>query len=73
MFASMLPGPLASLHFTKLDLGSVPIRVSRVDTHKTETGGVQLDMDIDWEGKSDIDLDGKMVPKMVIRLSPLIS
>lgn len=65
MFASMLPGPLATLHFTKLDLGSEPLRLSKVDTHKTEMGGIKLDMDIDWEGKSDIDLDGKMVPKMV--------
>lgn len=30
MFKEMLPGPLASLHFTKLDLGTVPIRMDNV-------------------------------------------
>lgn len=30
MFQEMLPGPLASLHFTQLDLGSVPIRMDNV-------------------------------------------
>lgn len=64
MFASMLPGPLATLHFVKLDLGPVPLRVSRVDVLRTELGGIKLDMDVDWEGKCDIDLDGKMVPKL---------
>lgn len=65
MFASMLPGPLASLKFVKLDLGSIPLRVSAVDVHKAENGGMKLDMDVIWEGDSDIDLDGKMVPKLV--------
>lgn len=30
MFKEMLPGPLASLHFTQLDLGTVPIRMDNV-------------------------------------------
>lgn len=64
MFASMLPGPLATLHFVKLDLGPVPLRVSRVDVSRTERGGIKLDMDVDWQGKCDVDLDGKMVPKL---------
>ncbi|ROW02278.1 hypothetical protein VSDG_02300 [Cytospora chrysosperma] len=67
MFASMLPGPLASLKFVKLDLGSIPLRVSAVDVHKAENGGMKLDMDVIWEGDSDIDLDGKMVPKLGIQ------
>ncbi|KUI60273.1 Extended synaptotagmin-2 [Cytospora mali] len=67
MFASMLPGPLASLKFVKLDLGNIPIRVSAVDVHKVENGGMKLDMDVIWEGDSDIDLDGKMVPKLGIQ------
>ena len=66
MFKTMLPGPLASLHFTKVDLGPVPIRVSAVDVHKADNDGIKLDMDITWDGKSDIELDGKMVPKLVI-------
>ncbi|KAK1966194.1 C2 domain-containing protein [Colletotrichum sublineola] len=66
MFATMLPGPLASLKFVKLDLGNVPMRVSEVDVHKVDNGGIKLDMDVTWEGKSDIELDGKMVPKLGI-------
>lgn len=65
VFASMLPGPLSSLHFTKLDLGDVPIRFSKVEVTKTENDGIKLDMDLDWEGDCDIDLDGQMVPKLV--------
>jgi len=66
MFASMLPGPLATLRFVKLDLGPVPMKVSEVDVHKTDHGGIKLDMNVTWEGKSDIELDGNMVPKIGI-------
>ncbi|KZL67596.1 C2 domain-containing protein [Colletotrichum tofieldiae] len=66
MFATMLPGPLSSLKFVKLDLGHVPMRVSEVDVHKADNGGIKLDMDVIWEGKSDIELDGNMVPKLGI-------
>jgi len=66
MFASMLPGPLASLRFVKLDLGPIPMKVSEVDVHKTDHGGIKLDMNVTWEGKSDIELDGNMVPKFGI-------
>lgn len=62
---STLPGPLANLKFVKIDLGDVPLRVSAVDTHKTPLGGIQLEMDVTWESKSDIELDGSMVPKIV--------
>ncbi len=65
IFASTLPGPLATLRFVKLDLGHVPMRVCEVDVHKVHNGGIKLDMDVIWEGKSDIELDGKMVPKLV--------
>lgn len=65
IFASTLPGPLATLRFIKLDLGPIPMRVSEVDVHKVDNGGIKLDMDVIWEGKSDIDLDGHMVPKLV--------
>lgn len=65
MFAKMLPGPLASLHFVKIDLGKVPMRFSNVDVHKTEHEGIKLDMDLDWDGQCDIELDGTMVPKIV--------
>lgn len=65
ILASTLPGPLGNLRFTKLDLGPVPIRLSDVDVHKTSTGGIKLDVNVTWESKSDIELDGKMVPKIV--------
>jgi hypothetical protein len=65
MFATMLPGPLATLKFVKLDLGTVPIQISEVDTHKTDNGGIKLDMNVIWEGQSDIELDGNMIPKVV--------
>ena len=35
MFKETLPGPLSSLHFTKLDLGTVPIRMDNVSTSRT--------------------------------------
>ncbi|KAH9906296.1 hypothetical protein F4778DRAFT_769430 [Xylariomycetidae sp. FL2044] len=66
MLAQTLPGPLSSLHFAKLDLGPVPLHLSKVDVHKTAGGGVKLDMDADWDGKCDVELDGKMIPKMGI-------
>jgi Ca2+-dependent lipid-binding protein len=62
---STLPGPLANLRFVKLDLGNVPIRFSNVDVHKTTSQGIKLDMDMNWEGVCDIELDGNMVPKVV--------
>lgn len=65
ILASTLPGPLSSLRFTKVDLGQEPIRISEVDVHKTQNGGIKLDMDIVWDGKSDIDLEGSLVPKLV--------
>ncbi|KKY37299.1 putative c2 domain-containing protein [Diaporthe ampelina] len=67
ILASTLPGPLSSLRFTKLDLGQQPIRISEVDVHKTQNGGIKLDMDILWDGKSDIDLEGSLVPKLGIK------
>lgn len=39
MFKTMLPGPLASLHFTKIDLGPVPLRLSNAKTTRTEADG----------------------------------
>lgn len=67
MFKTMLPGPLASLHFTKVDLGSVPMVFSNVRVTKTATDGIKLDLNVDWNGKCDIQLDGDMIPKLVSR------
>lgn len=65
MFKTMLPGPLASLHFTKVDLGPAPMRLSNVLATKTDTNGIKLDMNVDWEGQCDIELDGNLIPTLV--------
>ncbi|KAK8044396.1 hypothetical protein PG993_004420 [Apiospora rasikravindrae] len=66
MFATMLPGPLAGLRFVKIDLGDVPLSIAAVEVHKTDLGGIKLDMDVVWDGKSDVELDAHMVPKIGI-------
>ncbi|EMD62409.1 hypothetical protein COCSADRAFT_94390 [Bipolaris sorokiniana ND90Pr] len=64
ILATTLPGPLANLRFVKIDFGHIPIGFSNVDVHKTSAGGIKLDMDMNWEGVCDFELDGKMVPKI---------
>jgi hypothetical protein len=68
MFKKMLPGPLATLHFTKVELGPVPMVLSNVKVTKTPHDGIKLDLNLDWHGKCDIELDGDMIPK-VVRIS----
>ncbi|KAK4159966.1 hypothetical protein QBC43DRAFT_326183 [Cladorrhinum sp. PSN259] len=63
MFGTMLPAPLNSLFFEKIDLGTVPMAFSNIDVHKVE-GGIKLDLDLDWQGDCDIEMNGKMVPKI---------
>ncbi|KAH3942737.1 hypothetical protein HBH53_185400 [Parastagonospora nodorum] len=63
---STLPGPLKNLKFVKLDLGHVPLTFTNVDVHKTTAQGIKLDMDVNWEGVCDIELDGSSVPKIGI-------
>jgi hypothetical protein len=65
MFKTMLPGPLATLHFTKIELGATPITVSNVKVTKTPHDGIKLDLNVDWGGQCDIQLDGQMIPKVV--------
>ena len=65
MFKTMLPGPLKTLHFTKIDLGTVPLRLNGVLVTKTETEGIKLDMNVDWDGECDIKLDADMMPELV--------
>ncbi|KAF5982817.1 Extended synaptotagmin-3 [Fusarium coicis] len=65
MLDQMLPGPLANLRFVKLDFGPTPIKFSNVDVHKTELEGIKLDMDLDWDGQCDFELDASMVPKII--------
>ena len=58
MFAEMLPGPLKSLKFVKLDLGAIPIQLDNVVVHKLadDRSSVQFDLDIIWDGECDIQL-----------------
>ncbi|XMA09885.1 hypothetical protein WAI453_002676 [Rhynchosporium graminicola] len=67
MFKTMLPGPLATLHFTKIDLGHVPLSLSNVLVTKTELGNIKLDMNVDWAGQCDIQLDGNMIPSLGVK------
>lgn len=69
MFKTMLPGPLKTLHFTKIDLGPVPLRLSNAKTTKTENDGIKLDLNVDWVSKSDIELDADMMPAVVSRFA----
>lgn len=69
MFGKMLPSPLNSLHFEKIDLGQTPIHFSNVDVHKLENEGIKLDLDLNWDGRCDIEMNGNMIPKFVSRWS----
>lgn len=60
MFAEMLPGPLSSLKFTKIDLGKTPLTFDNIDVHKHESKDeMKLDVDILWDGDCDIELESK--------------
>jgi len=85
MFKEMMPGPLATLHFTKIDLGTVPIRLDNVTIHDVnlEENTLQFDMDVVWDGNCDIKLKAdyigsfgvksiKMRGRMSILLRPLV-
>lgn len=61
MFKEMLPGPLSSLHFVKIDLGKVPIKFDNVDVHKREKGAIKLDIDVKWDGQCDIELAANII------------
>ena len=84
MFQEM-PGPLRTLHFTKIDLGTVPIRLDNVCVHDVdlESNTLAFDLDIVWDGNCDIklkaDLIGsfgvksiKMKGRMSILMRPLV-
>jgi len=53
MFKDMMPGPLSGLHFTKIDLGSIPIRMDNVVVHKVDAKNntLQFDLDLVWDGR----------------------
>jgi hypothetical protein len=65
IFAATLPSPLNTLVFEKVDLGIIPIQFSNVGVTKTENEGIKLDLDLDWDGRCDIELNASMIPKIV--------
>jgi len=63
LFAEALPGPLKTLHFSKLDFGNVPPKLDKVDVHTlSDDKFTKLDLDVTWEGKCDIDLEADVCP-----------
>ena len=56
MVKDLLPGPLKALEFTRVSLGSKPVRVERVDVHTRSGDTIKLDLDIKYDGDSDIQL-----------------
>eukprot|EP00980_Cylindrotheca_fusiformis_P009874 scaffold2186_cov113-Cylindrotheca_fusiformis.AAC.2 len=60
MFKDMLPGPLASMHFTKCDLGHVPMRLDNIVVHPRKKDTINFDVDVIWDGSCDIRLKGGM-------------
>ena len=65
MFKTMLPGPLKALHFTKLDLGPVPITFSNVTVSRTEADGIKVEMNVSWLGQCSVGLDAPLIPDLV--------
>lgn len=63
IFKEVLPGPLKSLHFEKIDLGKKPLTFDNVDVHTREKGMVKLDIDVSWDGNCDIELAANMLGK----------
>lgn len=84
MFKELLPGPLSSLHFTKIDLGRTPIRFDNIDVHSRAENVIKLDVDVSWDGDCDIDLKANLIGslgvekvklkgRMSVLLCPLVS
>jgi hypothetical protein len=74
MFKTMLPGPLKALHFTKLDLGPVPITFSNVTVSRTEADGIKIEMNVSWLGQCSVGLDAPLIPDLVclrLEVTPL--
>ncbi len=67
MFENLLPGPLKSTKFLKIDLGKNPITLDRADVHTRSKDSIKLDIDISWDGLSDIQLQSPMIGKYGVR------
>jgi Ca2+-dependent lipid-binding protein len=79
-----LPGPLSTLHFVRLDLGSVPFEFDRVDVLTVDDKLIKLDIDVKWDGQMNVELDADYMPafgigniklsgRVSIVLAPLVS
>lgn len=62
MFKEMLPGPLKTLHFNKIDLGRVPFMFDNVDVHSVGDDTIKMDIDVKWDGEMDVELDADYMP-----------
>lgn len=61
LFAEMLPCPLSSMVFSKIDLGPNPIKFDNIDVHKHEhKNEMKLDIDINWDADCDIQVRSKI-------------
>lgn len=67
MFEQMLPGPLSSMAFTKIDLGPKPITFDNVDVHNAKDDVIKLDLDILWDSECDIQLHASIVGSFGVR------
>lgn len=83
MFKEMLPGPLSSLRFVKIDLGKKPIKLDRIDVIERSEGVMKLDVDVFWDGDCDIELKAdyigsfgveklKLGGRMSVLMAPII-
>eukprot|EP00977_Amphora_coffeiformis_P008416 scaffold1912_cov167-Amphora_coffeaeformis.AAC.15 len=63
-----LPGPLSSLHFIKVDLGNVPIRLDNIVVHEIDKGTntLQMDLDVHWDGNCNIQLKANYVSSKIL-------
>ncbi len=57
MFETMLPSIFKKTTFRKIDLGTHPIQFDRVDVQTRTKDSIKLDLDVNWNGRSDIELD----------------
>jgi Ca2+-dependent lipid-binding protein len=61
IFKEVLPGPLSTTRFTKIDLGKVPIKFDNIVVHDIKDGAVQFDVDLHWVTDCDIQLKADYV------------
>lgn len=67
LFEDLLPGPLKSTKFLKIDLGKNPIVLDRADVHTRSKDSIKLEIDVSWDGLSDIQLQSPMIGKYGVR------